>query len=167
MSGTNGGWGIALSTHGLAVVASLLTYVLTTRASQYRRPPSIAIAWVLGLVALPYLVLPVYLMFGRRKLVRRHAPPYAQRPAPRHWARALVESFGLPDASPARVRLHADGAAARDALFATIERAERRLDVCTFLIGDDAFGREAASRLIARARAGVRVRLMIDGVGAL
>ena len=50
--------------HSLASVISLLTYILTTRAERERRPPSIAIAWVLGMIALSYLVLPVYLMFG-------------------------------------------------------------------------------------------------------
>ena len=34
--------------HSLAIALSLLTYVLTTRAERERRPPSIAIAWVLG-----------------------------------------------------------------------------------------------------------------------
>ncbi len=41
------------------------------------------------------------------------------------------------------------------------------LDVCTFLIGKDAFGHEALARLAARANAGVRVRLLHDGLFAL
>ena len=160
-------WGIALSTHGLAVAASVLTYVLTSRSAQARRPPSIAIAWVLGMIALPYLTLPVYLLFGRRKVVRPRPLVHAPRPADaRHWARTLIESFDLPDAAPARVRLHPDGRAARAALLETIGAARHRLDVCTFLIGADALGRALASALIERARAGVRVRLLLDGVGA-
>ncbi|HSZ09739.1 MAG TPA: PLDc N-terminal domain-containing protein, partial [Steroidobacteraceae bacterium] len=63
-------WFPTVSVHSLAIVISLLTYILTTRAERERRPPSIAIAWVLGMIALPYLVLPTYLMFGRRKLPR-------------------------------------------------------------------------------------------------
>ena len=59
-----------VSLHSLVIVISVLTYILTTRAERERRPPSIAIAWVLGMIALPYLVLPMYLMFGRRKLPR-------------------------------------------------------------------------------------------------
>jgi cardiolipin synthase A/B len=38
--------------------------------------------------------------------------------------------------------------------------------VCTFLVGNDEVGREAIERLTQRARAGVRVRLMIDAAGA-
>jgi len=159
-----GAWAFA---DALAVAASILIYVLTTRAAQYRRPPSIAIAWVLGMIAVPYLVLPAYLLFGRRKLRRKSAQLRAPRGQSRHWAENLIESFDLPAASPCRVRLHRDGVESRAALFETISSATLRLDVGTYLIGKDAFGREAAARLAARARAGVRVRLLIDGVGAI
>ena len=68
-------WFPRITVHSLAIVLSVLTYVLTTRAEHERRPPSIAIAWVLGLIAMPYLALPMYLLFGRRKLKRRTSPP--------------------------------------------------------------------------------------------
>jgi cardiolipin synthase len=144
----------------------LLTYVLTTRVERERRPPSIAIAWVLGLVAVPYLALPLYLLFGRRKLQRKHAERGATPPG-RHWAEDLIVSFGLPPATSSRIRLHQDGPAASAALFEVFARARTSLDLCTYIIGNDAFGREVIARLAERVRAGVRVRLMIDGVGAL
>jgi cardiolipin synthase len=45
--------------------------------------------------------------------------------------------------------------------------ATGRLDICTYILGNDSFGREAMQGMIERARAGVRVRLLIDGVGAI
>ena len=160
-------WSPRLTAHTLVVVASLLTYVLTTRAEHERRPPSVAIAWVLGLIALPYLVLPAYLFFGRRKLQRRVTPWSGITPHGEHWAEDLINSFGLPGADPAHVQWHDDGAAARDAVFAVIDEAGARLDVCTFILADDDFGREVTRRMREAARRGVRVRLLIDGVGAL
>ncbi len=156
-----------LTTHSLAIVVSLLTYVLTTRVERERRPPSIAIAWVLGLIAIPYLVLPLYILFGRRKLDRRVLPKGACRPLGRHWAEDLILSFGLSEAAPSPMRLHSDGAASMSALFAIIAAARERLDICTYILGNDPVGREVADGLIARVRAGVRVRLLIDGVGAM
>ena len=44
--------------------------------------------------------------------------------------------------------------------------ARDRLDVCTFILGRDAFGSEFLERIAARARDGVRVRLLVDGMGA-
>jgi cardiolipin synthase A/B len=160
-------WFPRVTAHSLVVVASLLTYVLTTRAERERRPPSIAISWVLGLIALPYVVLPTYLLFGRRKLPRRIVPCLAAPSPTAHWAEGLIESFGLPGSAPARVRMHQNGEEARSALFETISRAHRRLDLCTYILGRDAFGEEVTARLIACVGRGVRVRFLIDGVGAI
>jgi cardiolipin synthase len=160
-------WFPPVSVHSLAIVLSLLAYILTTRAERERRPPSIAIAWVLGMIALPYLVLPAYLMFGRRKLPRRTLQRAGARSAAGHWAQDLIESFGLAPSSPAMISLHQDGRDSAAALFSTMAGAVSRLDVCTYILGDDAFGLEAMQRMIERARSGVEVRLLLDGVGAL
>ena len=160
-------WFPRFTGHTLAIVVSVLTYVLTTRAERERRPPSIAIAWVLGFLALPYAVLPMYLMFGRRKLPRRITRWSGQRLHAEHWAEDLIESFGLPPAAPSRVCFHQDGVESRAGLIATLQSATRALDICTYILGNDAFGEEITDIMIARARRSVRVRLLIDGVGAL
>lgn len=160
-------WFPRVTAHSLAIAVSVLTYVLTTRVERERRPPSIAIAWVLGLIALPYVVLPMYLLFGRRKLQRKVSPWSGIRSHGKHWAEDLIESFGLPPSAPSRVRLHQDGIESKAALFATMRSAIERLDICTYILGNDAFGREAADIMIERAQCGVRVRLLIDGVGAI
>ncbi|MDP8986354.1 MAG: phospholipase D-like domain-containing protein [Pseudomonadota bacterium] len=160
-------WAPRITLHSLAIVVSILTYVLTTRAERERRPPSIAIAWVLGMLAFPYLVLPMYLMFGRRKLPRKASRWSGKRSYAQHWAEDLIESFGLPPAAHSRVRFHQDGAESQDGLRSTLECARQNLDICTYILGDDVLGREAADLMIACARRGVRVRFLIDGVGAL
>jgi cardiolipin synthase len=153
--------------HSLAILVSVLIYVLTTRAIRERRPPSIAIAWVLGMMALPYLALPMYLLFGRRKLPRRTTSPGGVRRHGLHWAEDLIESFDLGPAADATVRLHRDGAESADALFAIMQRAEHRLDVCTYILGNDPFGLEAMRRMAQCVERGVVVRLLLDGVGAI
>jgi cardiolipin synthase len=160
-------WLPTVSLHSLVIVISVLAYILTTRAQRERRPPSIAIAWVLGMIALPYLVLPMYLMFGRRKLPRKTLPRSGARSFAGHWAQDLIESFGLPGSSPAAINMHRDGRDSADALFSVMSSAVSRLDICTYILGDDAFGREAMQRMIERARRGVDVRLLLDGVGAI
>jgi cardiolipin synthase len=153
--------------HLLVSAVALLIYILTTRAADQRRAPTSAIAWVLGLALVPYLMLPLYLLFGQRKLppvVKPYAGVLVHGP---HWAAELIESFGLAPPAPARVRFHADGERARTALFETIAQARTRLDISTFLIGHDEFGEEIVARLSRRAREGVRVRLLLDGFGAM
>jgi cardiolipin synthase len=159
-------WFPRLTMHTLVIVISVLTYVLTTRIGEERRPPSIAIAWVLGLIAVPYLALPMYLFFGRRKLLRKPCPSGIRSHSP-HWAEELIESFGLPAAAPSQVRMHTDAVESSAALFEIMAGAENRLDICTYILGNDDFGRIAIDRMIESAQRGVRVRLLIDGYGAI
>jgi cardiolipin synthase A/B len=161
------GWFPRITLHSLVVLTSVLIYVLTTRAERERRPPAVAISWVLGLIALPYLALPMYLLFGRRKMPRKNIRWSGVRTSPRHWAEELIESFGLPGAAPASTQMHQDGRESAAALFMIIDGAKSRLDICTYILGNDVFGRDAMQRLMARARQGIRVRLLIDGVGAM
>jgi cardiolipin synthase A/B len=160
-------WFPRITLHSLAIVISMLVYVLTTRVEHERRPPSIAIAWVLGMMALPYIALPMYIFFGRRKLPRKVLRAPTTRPHGKHWAEDLIESFGLAPSAPSAIQLHQDGRESAAALFATMSSAALRLDICTYILGNDPFGRDAMQRMIERARAGVRVRLLIDGVGAI
>ena len=160
-------WFPRITVHSLAIVLSVLTYVLTTRVEHERRPPSIAIAWVLGMIAVPYVVLPMYLMFGRRKLPRRVLRWSGIGSHCAHWAEDLIESFGLRPCAPAVVRLHHDGNESAAALFATMSDATRRLDLCTYILGNDAFGRRAMQCMAECAQRGVQVRVLIDGVGAM
>ena len=67
-------WLPSISEHFLAVAVALLVYVLTTRGRREQRAPTAAIAWVLGMLLMPYMALPAYLMFGQRKL-RPTVPP--------------------------------------------------------------------------------------------
>ena len=155
------------SQHLLGVTFAILVYVLSTRARREQRAPTTAIAWVMGLVLMPYLILPMYLLFGQRKL-RPIGPRRAPRTSPPgHWAAELIDSFGLPPPSRCAIRMHGDGQRAKEALFDVLASARDRLDVCTFIIGDDALGAEVIHRLAQRARAGVKVRVLLDGFGAL
>ncbi|MET0281908.1 MAG: phospholipase D-like domain-containing protein [Steroidobacteraceae bacterium] len=156
------------SEHFLISTLALIVYLVNARARRERRAPAAAIAWVMGLALLPYLMLPLYLIFGQRKLPLPPPRPAAGRQpiATDHWAPALLESLGLPPPAAAPVRFHTDGAQAAAALWEMMDGARDTLDVCTFLIGSDAFGRAVLARLAQRAQAGVRVRLMYDGLSA-
>lgn len=161
-----------ISFHGLVMAVGLLTYITASHTLHQRRHPSAAIAWMVALALLPYLALPLYLVFGNRKVVAarqaRDLPPSdrpAQTPGPTR-TRQLAAALGLPVAAPyAQLRVHADGAQALQALLQGMDNATRTLDVCTFILGRDGLSQALAARLAQRARTGVRVRLLLDGVG--
>src|SRR5580704_7686339 len=108
------------------------------------------------MIAVPYMALPMYLMFGRRKLPRKLLRWSGIRPQCRHWAEELIESFGLAPAAPSSVHLHQDGDESATALFAIMSSAAQRLDICTYILGNDAFGHKAMQCMIERARSGTQ-----------
>lgn len=160
-----------ISLHGLITVLALLLYTITSHVMRQRRNPSAAIAWILFILLVPYVALPAFLVFGSRKLQRpaRLARVSAVAlPGPHAWAVQTIVALDQPPPVPYRaLALHADGAAARQALFDTIAGAQRSVDLATFILAGDAFGEAVLDRLCERARAGVHVRLMVDGMGNL
>jgi cardiolipin synthase len=161
----------SLAAHGLAVVATLLVYVVASHVLQQRRHPSAAIGWVLFILLLPYAALPLYLVFGTRKRVRPGhlpAPTRVVEATERDWPAAMAAALGMPAPQGYRsLVIHADGTQALSALLTVIDGARHTLDVCTFVFGRDEVGSVVAAHLAARARAGVRVRLLLDGVGRM
>jgi cardiolipin synthase len=165
-----------LTVHGIVVAIGLIVYVGVARALPQRRDPPAAIAWVVALALLPYVALPLYLMFGSRKLRMRDAPPPPALPPVQGeaddaesslWSRRLGQAMGLAPAAPyADLRIHADGNEAKAAVLELIRGARVSLEVCTFILGRDPLGEEIAAALCERAEAGVEVRLLIDGIGA-
>ena len=161
-----------LTFHGLVTVAAVLFYVITSHVMHQRRNPAAAIAWILFILLVPYLALPAYIAFGSRKQQRPRLPaPQASRPlasSPGDWAGETIAALGQP--APAAYRelnLHRDGSAARGALTATIAGAMQSIDICTFILGRDAIGAAVIEQLCQKAHGGVRVRLLLDGLGSL
>lgn len=160
-----------LTLHGLCTTVAILVYILTAHVMRQRRQPAAAIAWVLFILLVPYLALPAFLLFGSRKLKRpsarvRPAPDMPDPDAP--WAIETIVDMGQPRPAPCLgLHLHDDGRQAWQALLDTIEGATHTLDICTFILARDAVGRAVLDRLAHKAAQGVRVRLMLDGLGKL
>lgn len=160
--------------HGLVVFLGLAIYAIASHTLRQRRHPSAAIAWIISLILLPYLALPLFLMFGNRKLAQVAAATKGH--AVSGWepgfdksgtiAMQLAAAIGLPNAATfEQLAIHQDGRQALQSLRDIIGAATRTLDVCSFLLGRDVVGDEVARLLMDRARAGVQVRLLIDGIG--
>lgn len=162
-----------ISLHGIAVVAGLMTYVLVSHTMRQRRQPAAAIAWVITLALVPYVGLPLYLIFGTRKLVRptrgvAHAASVASAQTDDDWPQRLAAAMNLaPAASFRELRIHEDGKQALESLHLMIDSATRTLDICTYILGRDPVANALCEKLERRAREGVRVRVILDSVGNL
>lgn len=155
--------------HATVLLAGLLLYVVATRVRHQRHHPSAAFAWVILIALLPYLGIPLFLLFGTSKLPRPRRRPGRPLPAGAcigpSWACALLAGLGLsPPTGNRSVFFHADGKQAACALLAMIDRAKRRILLSTFIFRADDFGNTLAAALAARARAGVQVCVLLDAL---
>lgn len=167
-----------LRSHPLMVAVHALGLVLALRVLVTRRSPQSLIAWILGLLVLPWAAIPLFLLFGARKLPRsvrgKHAPllpPGGHVALPDEHPAAhvprVLRTEGVPGVRTGNAfELLGTGERAYEALHAAIGGARNSIDLTVFILGDDEVGWSVVQALAGRARAGVRVRLLVDAVGS-
>ncbi|QDS94133.1 putative cardiolipin synthase YwiE [Roseimaritima multifibrata] len=179
---------------GLLIPAGLVLIHLCALLSafhslQHVRTSQAAVAWVVGLVTLPYLALPLYWVFARNRFegyreairdigkehdqsvtsIRRElfSEPCNQ---PRTFQSPLAQVatvMGTPVSQGNKYRLLIDGIAFFDTMLWQIQSAKRYVYASFYIIRDDQIGKRFADALIERANAGVTVRLLYDEVGCI
>ena len=160
--------------HTLVIAIGLGTYVVTSHLLHQRRNPSAAISWVISIFLLPYLAIPLFILLGARKVHRhpfgltKHLHPVALPNSEGSTGafQTLAAALGAPTASGyISLNIQDDGHEALASLMSVIQGAQLSLDVCTFVLGADVLGEKVLDALKAKSLQGVKVRLLIDGVG--
>ena len=141
-----------------------------------RRAPATTAAWLLVLVALPYVGVFTYLLFGARKLARpRHRLgrlPAASYPVvdetQAHPLDLLLRGLGVSGAVDGHcVRIHTGPEHAYTDLIALIRSANTRVLIDMYDFCGDGVGAKVFAALTERAAAGVDVRVLVDDIGSL
>lgn len=147
-----------------------------------KRSPTATLAWIFGLMLLPVVGVPFYLLLGPRRLERKKSRLLAARATVGRrvedcdWfhevspdAAALMKvATRLDGMAPMRaesVRVLVDGDETYDAILAAIAGAQHHVHCEYYIFRDDAVGQRVMTALMARAKAGVEVRLLVDAVG--
>ncbi len=165
--------------HLLTIGGFLLAFFLVARLLAEKRQPSNTFAWLLVIVLIPYVGVPLYLLFGGRKLQRLIArkariapaldggtPPSESTAQVLPTVQTINASGAFPPTSGNRVQFIATGEAMFDTLAQQIRDAKHSIDITTFILGRDDTGRKIVKLLAARAREGIKVRLLVDAVGS-
>jgi cardiolipin synthase A/B len=169
----------------VAHLAGLLTAISALMSS---RTPQGSVAWILSLVFAPWISVPIYWLFGRSRfagsvsarrgedsrLMERLAPAIVaiekhrvELPQSRGGVTASERLARLPTLGGNRVEPLRDGWATFQSIFAGLGRARSTVLVQFYILRDDRLGRELKERLVACARRGIRIHLLIDKVGSL
>lgn len=165
----------AVLPHLLTVAGFLLAFFAIARLMSERKQPGNTFAWLLAIAFVPYIGVPLYLMLGGRKVRKlaarkaRFYPTPTTAPFPtieqNLAARVFTRNGACPPVGGNRVRFIGSGEDAFAQLEQGLTQAQHNIHLMTFILGRDAVGRHIVDLLARRAREGVKVRLLLDGLG--
>lgn len=167
---------------GLATIPSVLV--------QRRGRPLAALSWILALLAIPLVGVVLWWLLGRTHLKRRarkrrksrrkmdqespgtpprarEVPPVLHAVLPFALQDDRRQSEGVfPPAETTDVQVLPNGAEAFAAIEQAIDAAQTEIRALYYIWRPGETGRRIAERMMARARAGVKVRILVDEVGS-
>lgn len=179
--------GVPVPVWSLLIAAfSVWAFAMAVVIVQQRRSPAATIAWLLVLALLPIVGWLIYRLIGPLRLERRKARRRVTRKvieeataalreieyrAPTHHREQLARvAIAAGEAPPLRadlVELYTEGEAKYAALSDAIDAARHHIHLEYYIWENGQIGRRLRDQLAARARAGVEVRVLVDGTGSL
>ena len=165
---------------------TISSIVLTSWIILQRKSPVSTLAWIMVLNLMPVVGLLVYAYFGPQRIKRQRLKRWhkraalmsredvnalrAERPDVPPWARQHARlneaASGLPIASAQSVDVLASGGATLDALLREIDGAREHIHLEYYIFEPDETGTLLLRALVTKARAGVKVRLLVDAIGS-
>ena len=132
--------------------------------------------WLFGMLLVPYLAVPLYLAFGGRKyrkiIKEKGGIEFGE--SGMHSSRIhdpidrMVQHFGLPSSSEGNnVTIWNNGIDTFNGLVEQIRLAERSIGIETYVLHLASTGQAIINALTERAKDGLDVRLLLDGVGSM
>ena len=166
----------------------LLTWATIPVILLRNKPPASTLAWIWAVILFPYLGPIFFFAFGSDRLVRQRLRATREMDASGARSdrrvnldtRALLESLPAGERAGAELlshlneyaiscadetRLLVDGASFYDALSERISQARHHVHIEFYIWRDDSRGNAILDRLVAAARRGVEVRLLLDPIG--
>ena len=147
-----------------------------------RRSPVATLAWIGILAWLPIFGILVYYFFGPRRLRRRKMKRQEgsrmllramreldHEQGDERWnslARLAIAAGESPPLPATDITLFLEGDTLYEALEAAIKSAKHHVHVEYYIFDDDGVGQRIIAALTERAKAGVEVRVVLDGIGA-
>lgn len=172
-------WTIVSACEVSYLVAMIVVIILD------KRSPISTIAWILALAVLPYIGLVIYFFFGPHRIERkrmRHGQSIAAvrgeleaeskrkpfdvtAPHREQLATLAVKASGSFMSTAKSITILGGGKECFDAIEAAIREAKSHVHVLYYIFEGDKTGARIRDALVERAKAGVKVRLLTDGVG--
>lgn len=156
------------------IVTGLLLLIGLTRLRYQATSSANSWGWALAMIFMPWLAVPIYLLLGSRKVSarqRRKRPlqfvSHGDSCQPCTRLDRLIQAYHLPAASSGNaIQFYSSEHGGLQALVELLESATREIDVSVYILRADKTGQRVVELLAQKARAGVKVRVLVDGVGS-
>jgi cardiolipin synthase len=170
-----------------AVLFYLLSIYFALEAIIKTRTSQGAIAWAISLLSIPFIALPCYLVFGRNKFdgylkqrpeieaeskrltegtsgtIEKHIIAASDNT---HLYTSLIKLASMPATRGNMVELLIDGQDTFDSIVEGLKAAEKYILIEVYIFRDDELGKRLGRILADKARNGVNVYLLFDGMGS-
>jgi cardiolipin synthase len=183
-------WSLVPTAPVFWIVFGLAWFVLALVQTGYiimqRRSPVATLGWIIALTLMPIVGLVAYRIFGPRRVVRQRLrrvrgrarlgsqqerlalrEEYPDAPA---WAiqhsRLIEQASGIPMSSAHRVKILRNGVEKMTSMLEAIAQARDHIHLEYYIFEPDRIGTRLRDALLERLRDGVKVRLLVDGVGS-
>lgn len=169
------------------IVFYILGFICSAMAILRSRTPQGATAWIVGLITLPFITVPLFIIFGRSKFYgyanRRKILGKKISKSLNVMQEALISSAIVPSeiqslmtslgmlyrpgfTSHNQIELLINAEVAYSSMISDLEKAEKYIIFQFYVFRSDAIGNKFAQILIKKARQGVRVNFLYDEIGS-
>jgi len=162
--------------HLLPSIGFVLALVLLSHILRERRSPTSTLAWLMAIFFIPYLGVPLYLIFGGRKMISRaETKPKLSADNSKPCCDSYINKADLlalgdgifPPSAHNRITFLPKGEQAFQTILDIIENARHSVYIATFILGKDETGSAIVRALARKASQGVEVCLLIDALGSV
>ena len=165
-----------LLVHLLPSIGFILALALLAHIIRERRSPTSTLAWLMAIIFIPYLGVPLYLIFGGRKMISKAEtkPKLSQDKSKlfrdSHFSKAYLFEPGdgiFPPSAHNHITFLPEGEQAFQTIIDLIENAQHSVYIATFILGKDETGSAIVHALAQKASQGLKICLLLDALGSV
>ncbi len=169
----------------IMVFAHCLGFVLSIQAVMQTRTEQGAVAWAFALNTVPVIAVPAWFVFGSNEVESYKSAMHVGKLEVRPLAKKLIGNLttdaaaenevmkrlqkigSLPMTEGNSAKLLVNGAATYEAMLDAISGAEEYILMQSYIFREDETGKKVRDALVAKAREGVDVYLLLDNLGSM
>ena len=165
-----------LLVHLLPSIGFILALVLLSHILRERRSPTSTIAWLMAIIFIPYLGVPLYLIFGGRKMISKaETKPRLSQNKTKPSSDSYISNAHLfepdngifPPSAHNHITFLPEGKQAFQRILELIQNAQHSIYVATFILGQDETGSAIVHALAEKASQGLKICLLLDALGSV